>query len=164
MNNILVVVDESETTTPMLQAAVERAERERAALVVVHVMPQSVYERRQTAIRGSTDLRRDGLTYTITQATETAKGVADGAVEVAIGERAIPYTTVGVVGRPIPAILAVAAEHDCDEIMIAATKQRWFGLFDRFDRTLAKRLGGTVTRVGESRPEPADPVRPVPET
>lgn len=163
MRNILIVVDEDRTTTHVLQTAVEHAEREQAALVVLNVMPQSVYEDRQTAILGSNDLRRDGFTYTVTQAKAVARGVAERAVRVAIGERAVPYTTVGAVGRPLTTVLAVAAAYDCDEIMIAATKPRWFGLFGRFDRTLAKRFDGTVTAVPKPIPETPDPVRATPE-
>ena len=163
MKNILVVIDENRTTTHVLQTAVERAERERAALVVLNVMPRTEYDARQTAILRSNDLRRDGFTYTVTQAKVVARGIAERAAQLAIGERAVPYTTVGVVGRPITTVLAVAAEYDCDEIMIAETKPKWFGLFGRVDRTLAKRFDGTVTAVPRSMPETPDPVRPVPE-
>lgn len=163
MKNILVVIDENRTTTHVLQAAVERAERERAALVVLNVMPRTMYDARQTAILRSKDLRRDGFTYTLAQANAAARGVAERAVRVAIGERAVPYTTVGAVGRPITTIPAVAAEYDCDEIMIAETKPRWFGRVGGFDRALAKRFGGTVTRVAKPTPGTPDSMRPVPE-
>lgn len=162
MKNLLVVVDENETTAHVLQAAVERAERERAALVVLHVMPQRVYERRETAILANSGLRRDGFSYTYTQATDAARGIADRAAWMAIGERAVPYTAVGVIGRPVPTVLAVAAAYNCDDIMIAATNMRWFGRVGRFDRTLTKQFNGTVTRVARSITELPNPVPAVP--
>lgn len=163
MRTILVVVDENETTAHVLPDAVERAERERASLVVLNVMPQSVYEGRQRGVRGNRVLQGDGVTYTFDQATATARGVAERAARVAIGDRAVPYTSVGVVGRPVTAVLAVAEACGCDEIVIAGTETGWFGRSGRFDRTLAKRFGGRVTRVGTPTHESPELVPPVPE-
>lgn len=163
MKQILVVVEADGTTTHVIDAAVERARRERASLVVLNVLPETVYERRQDAIRENRTLQRNGYMYGITQATETARGIADRAAHEAIGEHDVPYTSVGIVGAPLTAILQVAAAHNCDEIVTADTKPRWFTRARRFDRALTRGFGGTVTRLGRPTLEPPEPVRPVPE-
>ena len=106
--NVLAVVSGVDTSTHVLEAAIERAEQELASLVVVYVMPRRQYEAAQRSVASSHDLAGDGFTFSHTQAMEEAKNVAERAVERAIGGRDIQFTTVGEIGKFVPTVLDVA--------------------------------------------------------
>lgn len=154
MRKTLTLVEETATANHALKIAVAKAERESAALIVLTVVPETDFDARQRSVDG-TGLR--GFTYTVTQAEESATAVAERAAAAAVGDREIPYLAVGAVGRPREVVLETAAAHGCTEIVVPDLAPRWFGLFGRFDRALAWRFDGTVTRVagpagGDGRP------------
>lgn len=158
MERILAVVGEDERTEHVLCEAVERAERSAAELVVMAVTPESEYYRKQRALAGIGSVAREGYTYTFEQAEAAARRRAERRARSAVGD-AVPYRAVGAVGRPVEQVLAVADAHDCDEVVVAATR-RLFGLLPGPDRQLARRFPGTVTPV--SRPAPGQAVSPGP--
>jgi len=154
MRKTLALVEENATANHALEAAVASAEREGAALVVLSVVSESEFDSRYGAV---TDLPgRFG--YSASQARAAAAAVAGRAAAAAVGDRNVPYVAVGGVGRPMDVLLRTAAVHGCDEIVVPDRPPRWFGLLGRFDRALAWRFDGTVTRVtapeGDGRPLP----------
>lgn len=97
--NILAVVRGVETSNHVLEAAIECAQQEFASLLVVYVMPLRRYEASQQSLANSQDLKHEGYTFSHTQAVEEAKSVATRAAETLIGERDIPFTALGEVGK-----------------------------------------------------------------
>lgn len=163
MQTLLAVVDGTERTDHPLRAAAERAEREGAGLVVLNVTPESTYRGRQDAIAGVPGVAREGYGYTVEQAETAARRSAERTARHVVGDREVVWSPVGAVGTPAAVVLAVAADFDCGEIVIAETKPRWFGLRGGTDRKLAKRFAGTVTRVPAPAVGRSEPVQPVPE-
>lgn len=141
----------------MVSAAVAQAEREAASLVVVHVMPQHVYEDRQRSRATIPALRYDGFTFTLEQATESARTVAERAARVAIGDRDVPYIPVGLVGTGDATIFGVAAAYGCDTILLAESPP-WWRRHGRGHHTLAKLYDGAIVTV----PRPPEPNRRTP--
>lgn len=162
MSNILVAVDGTGTNAHVMEAAIERAEREDGSLVVVHVIPTAEYEARQRAVRSIGGLTNDGFTYGITQARDEARDIADRAAREAIGTRAVPYTAVGAVGKLVPMILASAAEHGAETVVLGDVGSWWRRLLGRSDRKMTRGFDGAIVRV----PRPAAPTleleRPAP--
>lgn len=157
MRKILTLVEETATANHALETAVATAERENAALIVLTVVPEADFDARQRAVTGVA--RSEAFGYSASQARAAAAAVAERAAAAAVGDRGIPYLAVGAVGRPRDVVLRTAAVHGCDDIVVPDRPPRWFGLFGRFDRALAWRFDGTVTRVsapagGDRRPLP----------
>lgn len=161
---ILAVVAGVDTSSHVLEAAVERAEQEGASLVVLHVMPQHAYDGRRQSRATIRELKYDGFTFTYDQATESAENVAERAAQAAIGDRDIPYTAVGRVGDLVSTVLAVAAAYDCDTILLQETYPRWRRVIGRADRRLAKRFDGTIVRVPRPFPQNLKTARPLPKS
>lgn len=153
MHNILVAVDESDANAHVVEAAVGRAEREVASLVVVHVVQPRTYAARSRSMAGTAGLRRDGFTYTVEQAEAGAESVAVRSAREAVGDRAVPYVAVGAVGRLGPTIRATAAAYGCRTIVLAEEASWWRRRLDRLGRDLAKEFDGDVVRV----PQPSPP-------
>lgn len=145
MHRILTLVEENATANHALDAAVAKAEREGGALVVLTAVPESDYDSRHRAVAGLPG--GEGFGYSASQARAAAAAVAERAAAAAVGDREVPYIAVGGVGRPRDVVLDTAAAHGCAEIVVPDSPPRWFGLFGRFDRALAWRFDGTVTRV-----------------
>lgn len=150
---ILAVVAGVETSSHVLAAAVERAEQEAASLVVLHVMPEDTYERRQQSYATTRNLQSEGFTFTYEQATESAESVAERAAKMALGDTNISYTAVGRVGDPISPVLAVALTHGCETIFLQETYPWWRRVIGQADRRLAKRFDGTIVRVPRPVPQ-----------
>jgi nucleotide-binding universal stress UspA family protein len=150
---ILVVVTGVETSSHVLDAAVEHAVQAAASLVVLHVMPYHVYENSGSSRATIPDLKYDGFTFTYDQATESAESVAERAAQTAIGDRDVPYTAVGRVGDFISTVLAAAATYECDTVFLQKTYPWWQRVLGRGDRRLAKRFDGTVVRVPRPVPQ-----------
>lgn len=161
-NRILVVVPDVEAGSHVMQAAVEHAEREAASLVVLHCMPTRVYERRQQNFSAANDFASDGLTYTRNQALEHAESISAQVAQTALGDRDVPYTTVGRIGDPVSTMLAVAAANDCETILLPETVSWWGFRVGGVDRRVAKRFDGTVVRVPRPVPENLRTTRPLP--
>lgn len=107
MSNTLTSVDETNTNAHLIGAAIANVERKGGSLVVLYAMPEQRYRTRQRAIGADPDRRKDGATYTITQAEQAAERVATRVAEEAIGRRDIPFIPIGSVG--IEEQLALAA-------------------------------------------------------
>lgn len=150
----LVVVAGVETSSHVMAAAIDYAETEGTSLVVLHVMPLHVYENRQRSMGEMPNLRYDGFTFDLDQAEESAESVAERAAQAAIGDRDIAYTAVGRVGDLISTVLAAAAAHRCETIVLSETEPWWRRALGQADRRLAKQFNGTVVRV--PRPFPAN--------
>lgn len=159
---ILAVVAGVETSSQVLAAAIERVEQEAVSLVVLHVMTHHVYDRRRDSYAAIRELKHDGFTFTHDQATESAERIAERAAQAAIGERDIPYTPVGRVGDLVSTVLAVAATHGCDTILLQKTYPLWRRVIGLADRRLAKRFDGTIVRVPRSPPENLKATRSLP--
>jgi nucleotide-binding universal stress UspA family protein len=144
MQTILALVDEDATAHHALEAAARRADRRSAGLVVLNVLPEEEYDSRHRAVSG---LPGGTERYTHSQARSAAAVAAGRIARTVLEGRAIPYTAVGAVGDPVEAVLSVARDHDCGAIVVPAARPRLFGLLGRFDRALAWRFDGTVTRV-----------------
>lgn len=121
-NNVLVAVAGDETTAHAMETAIRQAEDGGGQLVVVHVMAPGAYESRQDSVRALDANRRNGATFTLDQAQERARFVADGIAREAIGSRDVPFVTLGAVGNVAPVLLAAAAAYDCGTTVL--TKQR----------------------------------------
>lgn len=161
---ILAVVAGVDTSSHVLEAAVEHAEQEGASLVVLHVMPQHVIDRRRQSRTTIRELKYDGFTFTHDQAVESAKNVAERAAQAAIGDRDIQYTPVGRTGDLVSAVLAVAATYDCETIFLQETYPWWRGAIGRADRRLAKWFDGTIIRVPQPFPQNLKTTRQIPES
>lgn len=160
--NVLAVVSGVDTSTHVLEAAIERAEQELASLVVVYVMPQGQYEAAQRSVASSHDLASDGFTFSHTQAMEGAKNVAERAAETAIGGRDIQFTTVGEIGKFVPTVLDVAANYDCQSIFLPETDS-WVGrVVGQADSKIASRFDGTVVSVPRFPPATMEPTPSLP--
>lgn len=158
---VLAVIADVDTSGHVLAAAADRAELKDVPLVVLHVLPQRVYEDRQRSRSTIRELRNDGFTFTLEQATESARNVAERAARTFLADRDIPYTAVGEVGQHVPAVLAVAAGYGCGTVFVPATGS-WVRRIVDPNRKLAKRFEGTVVRVPAPRSENLRTVNPPP--
>ena len=163
MKSLLVVVDGTERTDHALRTAVERADTEDAGLVVLNVTPEAEYWRKQDAINGAGARTGEGYRWTARQAEESARTDASRTARLAVGDRDVAWTAVGAVGVPREVTLSVAAEYDCEEILVAESKPWWFGLRRNFERKLADAFDGTVTPVPIPSVGSEDGVTPVSE-
>ena len=163
MRSILVVVDGTERTDHALRTAVERADGENAGLVVVNVTPEEEYWRKQDAVNGVGARTGEGYRWTARQAEDSARRAAERSARLAVGDRDVVWTAVGAVGVPRTVVLAVAAEYDCEEILVAVSKPQWFGLRRTFERKLGAAFDGLVTAVPTTTAGSGDGVAPVPE-
>ena len=163
MQSLLAVVDGTERTNHTLRAAVERADRENAGLVVLNVTPEGAYWRKQDAIERAGARTGEGYRWTTRQAEESAKHAAERSARVVVGDRDVDWIAVGAVGVPRKVTLRVAAEYDCDEILVSASKSRWFDLRRSFEQKVAAAFDGTVTAVPDPAAGGAEGVSPVPE-
>ena len=157
--SVLVAVDAAESDTHVMEVAIKLAEREDGSLVVLHAMPPDVYGSRQLSIGRSTDLQRDGFTYTITQAEADARTIAREAARKAVGNRDVRYIAVGKVGPLVPTVVATATEYSCATIVIPQEKSWWKRLFGLGHRRLANRFDGTLVQVPHPGPPAFDPDR-----
>lgn len=149
MQSILAVVDGTERTNHALRAAVERADGDGANLVVVNVTSPGEYQNKRAAMAKISGLAGERYEWTVDQAEASATDAARRQARLAAGDGDVDWTAEGRVGDPRWVLLAVAAEYDCSEIVIAKSRSRWFGLRPGLDRTLAGRFDGTVTAVPE---------------
>ncbi|MFB6295705.1 MAG: universal stress protein [Halobacteriales archaeon] len=159
---ILAVVADVETSSHVLEAAVEQVQQEAASLVVLHVMPYHVYYDRQRSYTTNRDFKSEGYTFTHDQAMESAENVAERVAQATIDNREIPYTAVGRVGDVVPTVIAVAARHGCDTILLPETEPWWRHVLGRADRRLTKRFEGTVVRVPRPVPQNLKTTRRLP--
>lgn len=154
MKSILVVVDGTDASPHLLEAAIGRAEREGSSLVVATVIEPREYAVRRRSIASTAALRQDGFTYTLDQAQADAAALATRAARAAVGSRDVPYVAVGAVGPPARAIRAVATAHDCATIVVAEEASWWRRRLNRLGRDLARGFDGDVVRIPQSPPEP----------
>lgn len=159
---VLAVVVGVERSAHVLAAATERARRDDASLVVLHVVPYDVYERRRLSMMALRDLTDDGFTLTYDQATTNAKDVAKLAAQAAVGDSDIQYTAVGRVGDFVTTVLAVARRHDVATVFVSEIYPWWRRVGGHADRTIAKRFDGTVVRVPKSFPKNLRTTRQIP--
>lgn len=164
MTNILVAVDGTESNAHLMEAAIERAETQGGTLVVLYAMTPRLFEARQWSLAGQADLRHDGLTYSTAQARTDARAVAERTAKEAIGDRDVPYTAVGAIGKLVPTVLAVAAENGCETVMLAEEGSWWRRRLGLADRRIARRFDGTVVRVPRPYPSNLETERALPET
>jgi nucleotide-binding universal stress UspA family protein len=147
MSTILVAIDDPTRTSTVLDAALTRAARTDATLVVANIVPASEYETRRGSIAQSGDLRREGLGYTYTQACNEAKAAGERAIGRVLGDREIPIEVVGDVGPLLPTALELADQYDCSTVLVEKTPQR---LRDRLGLTrwlAGSRFGGVIEQV-----------------
>lgn len=164
-NNVLVAVAGDETTAHAMETAIRRAEAGGGRLVAVHMMPTSAYESRQDGVRALGAIRRDSATFTLDQAQERARFVADGVAREAIGSRDVPFVALGAVGELAPVLLAAAAAYDCGTVVLTKQRSWWRRIIDLTARRLAREFDGDIVSVAQQPVEHREPrQRPAPRT
>lgn len=154
---ILVAVTGTEADLPVMDAAITQAEREGAALVVVHTLPADTYDARGRTARATPALRADGYSYSLDQAVESATNVAERVAKTSIGERGIEYTAIGGPGEPLSATGSVATATNCSAVYLCDSRSWLDRLLDLSARRLRRAFDGTVVWVPTTVPVPAEP-------
>lgn len=149
-DNILVGVGPADSNDSLIRRAVKEAEVQDATLIVVNVLPQSLYESRQDAIASIGALRREGLEYTIDTAREAARTFALGAIGGAIDHSDVEYIAVGAVGNIGRNLLRIAEEYGCGTIMLGEERSWWRRQTGWDDRKLSQTFEGRVILVPQT--------------
>lgn len=151
-NRILVPVDGTDKDDYMMERAIEHAALDGATLVIAHVMPEKLYRARQTALASVSNLAHDGTRYTIDVARAEALAIASHVAKAALRDAMVEYVAVGAVGTLSQTLPALAAEHNCETMILAAERSWWRRRLGWGDRKLAREFAGHVLRVPPNKP------------